>query len=72
LFYPIALVPPNIRFWYGLNPVGQAMGALREVTINRGPLDLHPIFETLIAGVVAVAVSAWIYRATRREFMDLL
>jgi ABC-type polysaccharide/polyol phosphate export permease len=72
LFYPVALVPANLRFWYALNPVGQAIAALRQVTIERGPLDLNPILATLFAGAVALAAGAWLYRVTRREFMDLI
>jgi ABC-type polysaccharide/polyol phosphate export permease len=72
LFYPAQLVPPNLRFWYALNPVGQAIAALREVAIEQGPLHVGPIFATLFAGAVALAAGAWIYRATRRELMDLL
>ncbi|HWT04558.1 MAG TPA: ABC transporter permease [Xanthomonadales bacterium] len=72
LFYPVALVPENLRFWYALNPVGQAIAALRQVAIVRGPLDLHPIVATLVAGALALAAGAWLYRVTRREFMDLI
>jgi ABC-type polysaccharide/polyol phosphate export permease len=72
LFYPAQLVPANMRFWYGLNPVGQAISALREVAINRGPIDFNPIVATVFAGALALAAGAWLYRITRRELMDLL
>ena len=72
LFYPAQLVAPNLRIWYMLNPVGQSIAALREVSIQRGPLDVAPILVTLAAGAVSLAVAAWLYRATRRELMDLL
>src|SRR5438270_3724963 len=69
LFYPAQFVPANLRFWAALNPVGQAIAALREVTIQRGPLDGTPIVATIFAGAVALAAGAWLYRATRRELM---
>jgi ABC-type polysaccharide/polyol phosphate export permease len=72
LFYPIDVVPPQIRPWYVLNPVGQAVTALREVTIARGPIHYRSIVFALVAGIVWFAVGAWLFRAKRRDFMDLL
>jgi lipopolysaccharide transport system permease protein len=72
LFYPIQLVPPQARVWYGLNPIGQAIAAIREVSIERGPLDPTPVLVTIGASVVALAVGTWLFRATRHDFMDLL
>jgi ABC-type polysaccharide/polyol phosphate export permease len=72
LFYPIQLVPPQARLWFSLNPMGQAIAATREVTIARGPLDLHPVLYTVAAALVALALGAWLFRATRDDFMDLL
>lgn len=72
LFYPLEVVPPAIRPWFTLNPVAQAIGALREVTITRGPLHVTPIIIAFLTGVVALVVGAWIFRVSRRVFMDLL
>lgn len=72
LFYPIQLVPPQARIWFAINPIGEAIAAIREVTIARGPLDPAPILFTLGAALVALALGSWIFRATRNDFMDLL
>jgi len=72
LFYPIELVTPQIRPWYNLNPVGQAITALREVTIASGPIHYRPIAVLLFTGIVWVVLGAWFFRAKRRDFMDLL
>ncbi len=72
LFYPIEVVPPSIRPWYNLNPVGQSIVALREVTIVRGPLHFHSIVVALVAGVGALLIGGWVFRVARRDFMDLI
>jgi homopolymeric O-antigen transport system permease protein len=72
LFYPIDVVPLQIRVWFTLNPVSQSITALREVTITRGPLHLGPILVAFVTGVAALAIGAWIFRVTRRSFMDLI
>jgi len=72
LFYPIEFVPASVRPYYDLNPIGVAITALREVTIQRGPLHLSSIVIALAAGVVTLVLGAAFFRVTRREFMDLL
>jgi lipopolysaccharide transport system permease protein len=72
LFYPIEVVPPSIRPWYNLNPVGQSIVALREVTIVRGPIHFHSILVALVAGIGALLIGGWVFRVTRRDFMDLI
>lgn len=72
LFYPIEVVPRAIRPWYDLNPVGQGINALREVTITRGPIHFGPIVFIIFAGIVAVVLGASFFRVARRDFMDLV
>jgi homopolymeric O-antigen transport system permease protein len=72
LFYPIEVVPLQIRPWYDLNPVGQAINALREVAITRGPIHFTPIAISLVTGAVFALLGAWVFRISRRDFMDLV
>ena len=72
LFYPIALAPPSVRPWLTFNPISQDMTAMREVTIGRGPIDPHFIVLGLVVGLLALGIGAAIFRATQRDFMDLL
>ncbi len=72
MFYPIDVVPAAIRPWYDANPVGQAIVALREVSITRGPIHFGPIVFVVLAGVVAAVLGAWFFRVARRDFMDLI
>ena len=72
LFYPIEFVPPAVRPYYDLNPVGQMVSALREVTIQTGPLHFHAIAIGILASVLSLAAGVAIFSLTRRDFMDLL
>ena len=72
LFYPVEVVPPNIRPWYNLNPVAQTVTALREVTIMRGPIHYRPIVASLAAALVVIVLGAWLFRVKRADFMDLV
>jgi ABC-type polysaccharide/polyol phosphate export permease len=72
LFYPIDVVNTQIRPWYNLNPLGQAIMALREVTITRGPIHFTHIAAVIAAAVVFGAAGAWFFRVSRRDFMDLI
>jgi ABC-type polysaccharide/polyol phosphate export permease len=72
LFYPVEFVPPQVLPYYHLNPIGVAITALREVSLRRGPLHLGDIAFALVAGVLALALGAFVFDRTRREFMDLL
>jgi lipopolysaccharide transport system permease protein len=72
LFYPIEFVPAAVRPYYDLNPIGQMVTALREVTIQTGPLHLRAIVIGAVSGIVALGVGLAIFNAMRRDFMDLL
>jgi ABC-type polysaccharide/polyol phosphate export permease len=72
LFYPEQVAPERVRVWFHINPVSQQLSALREVAIGHGPLRLDVIALAVVTGTVACVAGALIFRATRREFMDLL
>lgn len=72
LFYPERVAPERVRVWFHVNPISQQLIALREVALGHGPLRLSLVLLALVTGVVACALGAGIFRATRREFMDVL
>jgi ABC-type polysaccharide/polyol phosphate export permease len=72
LFYPIEVAPVAVRRWFELNPLSQDMSALREVVIGRGPVHPHFIVLGLVVGFVVLVAGAALFRATRRDFMDLI
>jgi ABC-type polysaccharide/polyol phosphate export permease len=72
LFYPAEIAPPQIRAWFAINPIANELSALREVTIGTGPLNAAPVLSAVAAGAVALVIGALVFRALRRDFMDLL
>jgi ABC-2 type transport system permease protein/lipopolysaccharide transport system permease protein len=72
VFYPAAFVPASVRDWLMLNPVGMGIGALREVALGTGPIHYAAVGEFIVVAVVAAAVGHLVFRALRRDFMDLL
>jgi lipopolysaccharide transport system permease protein len=71
-FYPAALVPVNVRPWLELNPIGLAVGALREVTLGTGPIAYALVATSIAVGVFALAAGHVVFRSLRPQFMDLL
>jgi len=72
VFYPAALVPVTVRPLLSVNPVGMAIGALREVALGRGAIDFGTIGRFVLIAAVIAGLGHAIFRRLRREFMDLL
>jgi len=72
VFYPAALVPVAVRPYLAVNPVALGIGSLRDVTLGRGPIDFGLIVSFLLVAAGCAAVGHALFRALRRDFMDLL
>jgi lipopolysaccharide transport system permease protein len=72
VFYPAELVPANVRPWFQINPVGLAIAALRDVVLGRAPVDLLLVGKFIAVAVIVAIAGHAIFRAKRRQFMDLL
>ena len=72
VFYPAALVPEKVRPWFEINPVGLAIGAMRDVALGRGPIDFLLIGKFIVVAVIFLSAGHLLFRAKRKQFMDLL
>ena len=72
LFYPAEMTPDRVRAWIGINPVGIEIAAMREVVLHTGPINAGAIAAAFGAGALALIVGVLMFRALRRDFMDLL
>ncbi len=72
VFYPAELVPPAIRPWLALNPLGQAVSAVRDLVLGAGPIHGAPILMTCVSGVVALALGFAVLVWRETQFLDLL
>jgi lipopolysaccharide transport system permease protein len=72
VFYPAALVPESVRLWVVWNPVAQAISAVREVTLTRGPIDFAQVGGFLAVTVLLAVAAAALFASLRRDFIDLV
>ena len=72
LFYPSEMTPDRVRAWIGINPIGIEISAMREVVLHTGPVNAGAIGAAVVASGLALVVGVLIFRAMRRDFMDLL
>jgi len=72
VFYPAELVVAAVRRFLVINPVGLAIGAVREVSIATGPVDFGIILRFVLFAVVIAVTGHALFRRLRPEFMDLL
>ena len=72
VFYPAAVVPPGVRIWMEVNPLGITIAAIRELSVTTGPLALRPLAIFAVVAVLVAAAGAVTFMAVRSDFMDLL
>jgi ABC-type polysaccharide/polyol phosphate export permease len=49
-----------------------AIGALRDVALGRGPIDFLLIGKFIVVAVIFLSAGHLLFRAKRKQFMDLL
>ncbi|WP_017652646.1 ABC transporter permease [Fortiea contorta] len=72
VFYPAAIVPPQVKPFLGLNPLSPIIESLRQITLSGTPPDLSLISGALLSGIIIVAVGWTCFQFWRHQFMDLL
>jgi lipopolysaccharide transport system permease protein len=72
IFYPIRVVPAQVRPYVTLNPLAIIVEDLRRIALSAGPVPWDAVLVPIVAGVAVLAVGVALYAALRNEFMDLL
>ncbi|MCC5603682.1 ABC transporter permease [Nostoc favosum] len=72
IFYPAAIVPPQVRQFLGLNPLAPIIESLRQITLSGNPPDLGLIWGALLSGVIILTLGWTCFHVWRHQFMDLL
>ena len=72
VFYPAALVPERVRFWFEVNPIGLGISSLREVALGSGAIDFLLLLKFLVVSAICLIGGHALFRMKRRQFMDLL
>jgi ABC-type polysaccharide/polyol phosphate export permease len=72
VFYPAAIVPPQVRPFLSLNPLSPIIESLRQITLSGSPPDLGLIWGALMAGMIILSCGWTCFHLWRHQFMDLL
>ncbi|MBE9227042.1 ABC transporter permease [Phormidium sp. LEGE 05292] len=72
IFYPIDIVPANIRPFLALNPLISIIGSIRQIALSGELPDISLIGTSLLTSCVVLAVGCKLFYNWRSQFMDLL
>ena len=72
VFYNVEMVPAALRPWIRFNPLSQVAEGYRDILLeNRFP-DLTSLFLLLSFALTAFVVGGFVFRSTKKEFVDVL
>ncbi|MBD2251223.1 ABC transporter permease [Nostoc parmelioides] len=72
VFYPAAIVPPQVKPFLVLNPLSPIIESLRQITISGNLPDLSLIWGGLLGGIIMLSLGWVCFQLWRHQFMDLL
>jgi ABC-type polysaccharide/polyol phosphate export permease len=72
IFYPAAIVPPQVKQFLALNPLSPIIESLRQITLTGAPPDLTLIWGALLSGMIILSLGWACFHLWRHQFMDLL
>lgn len=72
IFYPAAIVDPNVRVFLELNPLYPMTESLRQIVLSGHRPDLFLISRSLLSGIIVLVIGWICFNWLRPKFMDLL
>ncbi len=72
VFYPAAIVPPQVKQFLGLNPLSPIIESLRQITLSGSSPDLSLVLYSLLSGIIILSLGWTCFHLWRHQFMDLL
>ncbi len=72
VFYPAAIVPPQVKQFLRLNPLAPIIESLRQITLSGTSPDLSLIWGALLSGIIILSIGWTCFQLWRHQFMDLL
>ncbi len=72
VFYPVAIVPEQLRMALWVNPLFPIMESMRQICLNYGTPDLRLIGIALLEAAVAYSLGRLAFEVNRRKFMDFV
>jgi lipopolysaccharide transport system permease protein len=72
IFYPAALVPASVRGYLIYNPLAVIIESVRQIALSGSRPSFHLMAGALLSGLVVFIIGSLVYKALRRNFMDLI
>ena len=72
VFYPVAIVPKNVRFFLELNPITPIIESLRQIVLSGNLPDFILIGNAFLGGIIFLSLGTICFHLWRPQFMDLL
>jgi ABC-type polysaccharide/polyol phosphate export permease len=72
IFYPIELVPAQIRPFMVVNPLAAMISSVRDIALSGGPPHLSLLVFSFASGLASLLVGVAIFLCVKGDFMDLL
>jgi ABC-type polysaccharide/polyol phosphate export permease len=72
VFYPAAIVSPNIKPLLKLNPISPIIESLRQISLSGALPDINLIISSLLSGIIILSIGWICFQLWRHQFMDLL
>jgi len=72
IFYPVDIVPENVKQFLLLNPILPIIESIRQISLSGDLPDLTLIAHSLTSGLIVLAIGAVVFSNWRDQFMDLL
>jgi ABC-type polysaccharide/polyol phosphate export permease len=72
IFYPIELVPSQLRPIVAYNPLAMIISSVRDIAISGGVPHLNLMLGSFASGIVALGVALIVFVSLKSDFMDLI
>ncbi len=72
VFYPVAIVPEQLRSFLWLNPLYPVIESLRQIALDRSTPDFRLMGIAALEALVVLALGWLVFAANRRKFMDFV
>ncbi|MBE9038737.1 ABC transporter permease [aff. Roholtiella sp. LEGE 12411] len=72
VFYPAAIVPPQVKPFLKLNPLSPIIESLRQIILSGTLPDFNLVWSALLSGVIILSLGWICFQLWRHQFMDLL
>ena len=72
VFYPAAIVPPNVKPFLSLNPLSPVIEGFRQIALTNEAVNLIVMGQGILSGLVVLGIGWLVFRSCRHQFIDLI